>query len=170
MKFLAGVVFCPLISALVFDVPKITPVGDNLRPQGWSPRPTEAPNFKELVKRQSSTNLSLIEGPDFLCGYQFGNSGKSLIRSARLSLLIILSDYGLALCGQTSRCGFGTAPGQPGEIFCFGTTTSVSRPSWTSCFDGIYATSCLADPACSDNQDIYWYGVFFGGEIWKTLC
>jgi hypothetical protein len=89
MKVFAGVVFCPLISALVFDVPQVTPVGDALR-QGWSPWPTEAPNFNELIKRQSSATLSLIEGPDSICGYQFGNSGKSYVRSTRPSPLIVL--------------------------------------------------------------------------------
>jgi hypothetical protein len=80
MRFLAGVVvFCPLISALAFNAPEVTPVANILdfHPQGWSPQPTEPPQFnKELLKRQAATSLSLIEGPDGVCGYQFGVSCK----------------------------------------------------------------------------------------------
>jgi hypothetical protein len=80
MHFLAPLVaFCPLISALAFDAPKATPVAAaiELDPQGWSPKPTEPANVKELVRRQSSGgSLTLIEGPDSNCGYQFGASGK----------------------------------------------------------------------------------------------
>jgi len=79
MQFLAVVVvFCPLVSALAFPAPAATSVSDNieLHPQGWSPRPTEPPEVKELLKRQSPGSLTLIEGPDNTCGYQFGVSGK----------------------------------------------------------------------------------------------
>jgi hypothetical protein len=71
-------VFCPLISALAFNAPEVTLVAEILEfsPQGWSPRPTEPPQFnKELLKRQSS-GLTIIEGPDTVCGYQFGEAGK----------------------------------------------------------------------------------------------
>jgi hypothetical protein len=80
MKFLVGVaVFCPLISALAFIAPRATTVDDaiNFHPQSWGPQPTEPPKFKELLKRQSSSSLTLIEGPDDICGFQFGISGKS---------------------------------------------------------------------------------------------
>lgn len=80
MQFLVGVVvFCPLISALAFTAPGATPVDDAIKrhPQRWSPQPTEPPKFKELLKRQSSSSLTLIEGPDPICGFQFGASGKS---------------------------------------------------------------------------------------------
>jgi hypothetical protein len=76
MQFLAGVVlFCPLISALAFVAPGAT-LNIELHPQGWSPRPTEPPKVQELLKRQSSVSLTLLEGPDSVCGYQFGASGK----------------------------------------------------------------------------------------------
>jgi hypothetical protein len=80
MQFLAGIlVLCPLISALAFVAPRATPVADTiwLHPQGWNPRPTEPPVFNvELLKRQPSSSLTLIEGPDVVCGYQFGEQGK----------------------------------------------------------------------------------------------
>lgn len=78
MHFLAVVVlFCALISALTFSGPRITPAPHSLTAQVWSSRPTEAPNFHELLKRQSSTSWTLIEGPDYVCGYEFGNPSKS---------------------------------------------------------------------------------------------
>ena len=79
MHFLIGaVVFCPLISALVFIAPQATlDAIEALHPQGWSPRPTDPPAFNiELLKRQSSSSLTQIEGPDSYCGYQFGLQGK----------------------------------------------------------------------------------------------
>jgi hypothetical protein len=92
MQFLVGaVVFCPLISALVFVAPQATPDATELHPQGWSPRPTDPPVFNiELLKRQSTSSLTEIEGPDPVCGYQFGVQGKFELPSSRLWLLIIL--------------------------------------------------------------------------------
>ena len=60
---------------------------------------------------------------------------------------------GLALCGEEYRCGFATAAGASGEVFCFGTTTSAAR-TWTSCVAQDLATSCMNDAACSDNSGI----------------
>jgi hypothetical protein len=87
MQFLAVVLFCPLISALAFPGPKATPVGNaaEIQPQGWSPQPTEAPSFKDLLKRQSYSNYTFIEGPDGICGYQFGSSSKPSILCMHLS-------------------------------------------------------------------------------------
>jgi len=85
MQFLVGaVVFCPLISALVFVAPQATPDTIELHPQGWSPRPTDPPAFNiELLKRQLPTSsLTQIEGPDPVCGYQFGVQGKSGLPSS----------------------------------------------------------------------------------------
>jgi hypothetical protein len=92
MQFLACIfVFCPLISALAFNAPEATPVAEilKLHPQGWSPQPTEPPQFnKELLKRQSSSSLTLIEGPDGVCGYQFGVAGKFRIYRQLPTLII----------------------------------------------------------------------------------
>jgi hypothetical protein len=80
MQLLVGViVFCPLISALAFVAPRATPAADaiELHPQGWSPRTTDPPTFnKELLKRQPAGSLTQIEGPDSVCGYQFGVQSK----------------------------------------------------------------------------------------------
>jgi len=76
MQFLTAIVlFSPLISALVFDAPAATPIILGLQ-QALNPKPTEAPNVNELLKRQVDSGLTLIEGPDDICGYQFGSSGK----------------------------------------------------------------------------------------------
>jgi hypothetical protein len=77
-SFVAVLVFCPLISALAFDAPIATPMTDDafkFDAQIGSPQPTEAPNF-ELLKRQSDVQYTLLEGPDDICGYQYGQSSK----------------------------------------------------------------------------------------------
>jgi hypothetical protein len=86
MQFLVGaVVFCPLISALVFVAPQATPDAIELHPQGRSPKPTDPPAFNiELLKRQSGSSLTQIEGPDSFCGYQFGVQGKFGLPSSHL--------------------------------------------------------------------------------------
>jgi hypothetical protein len=91
MQFLVGsFVFFPLISALVFPAPRATDAIE-LHPQGWSPRPTDPPKFnKELLKRQSASSLTQIEGPDTICGYQFGSQSKFGPPSSHLQLLIII--------------------------------------------------------------------------------
>jgi hypothetical protein len=92
MQLLAYIfVFCPLISALAFDAPEVTSVAEilKLHPQGWSPQPTEPPQFnKELLKRQSF-GLTFIEGPDGVCGYQFGDAGKFRICKQFRTLTIL---------------------------------------------------------------------------------
>jgi hypothetical protein len=77
---------------LAYIAPGATPVANAimLHPQGWSPRPTEPPKFIELLKRQSSGSLTLIEGPDPVCGYQFGSFSKQSIPSLHVLPLIIL--------------------------------------------------------------------------------
>jgi hypothetical protein len=91
MPFLAAIaVFFPLVLALAFNAPEVTHVAEIL-PQGWSPWPIEPPQFnKELLKRQTSLSLSLIKGPDGICGYQFGQyckfrNGKWLLTLMMLS-------------------------------------------------------------------------------------
>jgi hypothetical protein len=76
----AVLVFCPLISALAFNAPAATPMADALKllPQVEIPQPTEAPNL-ELHRRQSDIQYSLLEGPDSVCGYQYGQSSKCQI-------------------------------------------------------------------------------------------
>jgi hypothetical protein len=80
MQFFIVLLFCPLISALAFAGPEATLVRNAVEIQ-LGPRPTEAPTFKDLLKRlfkrKSSGNYILIEGPDGVCGYQFGSSSKS---------------------------------------------------------------------------------------------
>ena len=81
MAFLVGALTVfPLISALAFNAPEATPMADylGLHAQVRSPQPTEAPTF-DLIERQSSVQLSLIEGPDAICGYQYGLSSKRSI-------------------------------------------------------------------------------------------
>jgi hypothetical protein len=76
VKILIVFSFCiSLISALAFDAPVATPVwkGFQLEPQGWSPKPTDAPSMEELRKRQNIQNLLLA--PDGTCGYISGTSG-----------------------------------------------------------------------------------------------
>jgi len=78
--------FCvSLVSALAFDAPLPTPVcnGFQLEPQGWSPKPTEAPSLDELRKRQNIQNLILAS--DANCGYISAISG-IFRRSLSLSL------------------------------------------------------------------------------------
>ncbi|KAE8441199.1 hypothetical protein EG329_005631 [Mollisiaceae sp. DMI_Dod_QoI] len=137
MRSFIVLLFCPLISALAFSGPKATPLGEGIEihVQGWSSRPTAAPGLKDVLRRQSS-QLTLIEGPDENCGYQFGAS----------------SLY-LGLC-DTSTCGFATASGVDGSIVCYDGTTSDYRWDWTSCIGGTGATSCLEDSSCSQNQKI----------------
>ncbi|KAE9374850.1 hypothetical protein N431DRAFT_544052 [Stipitochalara longipes BDJ] len=158
-----AVVFCPMISALIFSAPQATPDVIELRPQGWNLRPTDPPTFNtELLKRQLTSSLTQIEGPDLYCGYQFG-----------------LQDGALGLC-STSTCGFATGLDQYGEIYCYGPTTSTSRPLWTSCLAGTLAISCLADSACSNNPGIalcmdatYAYcnvGTFIGLGVEAVWC
>jgi hypothetical protein len=93
MQLLACIfVFCPLVSALAFNTPEVTSVAEivKFRPQGWSPQPTEPPQFnKELLKRQSSS-LTLIEGPDAVCGYQFGDAGMFHICRQLTTLTVFL--------------------------------------------------------------------------------
>ncbi|CZR66548.1 uncharacterized protein PAC_16449 [Phialocephala subalpina] len=139
MRSFIILLFCPLISALAFAGPKATPLGEGIEShaQGWSPQPTKAPSFKDLLKRQSS-QFTFIEGPDDNCGYQFGSSDL---------------DYYLGLC-DTSTCGFATASGSNGGIVCYDATSSHLRYDWTSCIGGAGATSCLEDSACSDNPGI----------------
>ena len=76
MKRLLVSSFCvSLISALAFDAPLATPVwnGFQLEPQGWNPKPTEAPRMEELRKRQNTQSLLLAS--DEICGYVSGSSG-----------------------------------------------------------------------------------------------
>lgn len=68
-KFL---LFCPLVSALVFPGPEPTGVEIG-NVQGWTPRPTNGPDLKDLLRRQEQ-DYTIIEGPDSICGYQFGSS------------------------------------------------------------------------------------------------
>ena len=86
MQFFLVLLFCPLISALAFAGPEATPVSNAVEIQ-LGPRPTKAPNFKDLLrrlfKRQSSGNYTLIEGLDGICGYQFGSSSKSPVLYVR---------------------------------------------------------------------------------------
>ncbi|KAH8755118.1 hypothetical protein F5882DRAFT_385378 [Hyaloscypha sp. PMI_1271] len=144
MQFLAGVLlFCPFISALVFEAPEPTAARNaiNPRPEIRNPQPTEGPNVHELLKRSASIPLTQVMGPDTICGYEFGSS-----------------DYDLGICGK-NKCGFATALGQEGQIYCFGSTTSFERPAyWSTCLDGLSATSCVGNPACRDNSEvILWY-------------
>jgi hypothetical protein len=136
MQFVVGsFLFFPLISALVFVTLRATDAIE-LHQQSWSPRPTDPPTFnKELLKRQSDSFLTQIEGPDTICGYQFGSQNGAL-----------------GLC-YTSTCGFATGMGE-GEIYCYDSTTSAPRPRWTECLGGTLAISCLADSACSNNLGI----------------
>jgi hypothetical protein len=82
----AVLVFCPLISALAFNAPAATPMADALEllPQVEIPQPTEAPSL-ELHKRQSNVQYSLLEGPDSICGYQYGQSSKCRILTTILN-------------------------------------------------------------------------------------
>jgi hypothetical protein len=76
MKILIAIsLFVSLISALVYDAPVATPACDGFRlePQGWSPKPTEAPSWEDLRKRQNVQGL--ITAPDGTCGYISGSSG-----------------------------------------------------------------------------------------------
>lgn len=77
-SLVAALVFCPLISALAFNAPEATPVaaGLKLHPQGVTPRPTPAPKFEIRNYKRQNAQLSLIEGPDNVCGYQYGVSSK----------------------------------------------------------------------------------------------
>jgi hypothetical protein len=136
MHFLAGViVFSQLVSALVFVAPRATPGTDalQLHQQGWSPQPTKPPFFNvELVKRQSSRPLTLIEGPDGVCGYQFGEQGEYNLVACTSCYYQSTPDYTLGLC-YTSKCGFATGVDQDGELYCYDPTTSAPRPLWTLC-------------------------------------
>ena len=70
MAYLVGaLVFCPLISALAFSAPQVTPCG-GFHAKVAAPEPTQPPEL-ELLRRQN-VQLSLIEGPDEVCGYQYG--------------------------------------------------------------------------------------------------
>lgn len=82
----AVLVFCPLISALAFKAPAATSMADALEllPQVEIPQPTEAPSL-ELHKRQSNVQYSLLEGPDSICGYQYGQSSKCQILTTILN-------------------------------------------------------------------------------------
>ena len=163
----AVLVFCPLISALAFNAPAATPIADALKllPQVEIPQPTEAPSL-ELHRRQSNVQYSLLEGPDSVCGYQYGQSSKCQILTTIPNCPKTDSWQGgeLGICG-TSRCGFATAAGEIGEIICYGPTKTAPRYSWTSCIGGTRVSSCLADSACSDNPGIaIWYICF----LWKV--
>jgi hypothetical protein len=76
-----ALVLCPIVSALAFNAPQATPMADNIGLDAWigMPQPTEAPNVQELHRRQNSNSLYLIEGPDEICGYQYGQSSKCSI-------------------------------------------------------------------------------------------
>jgi len=91
MQFVVGsFLFFPLISALVFVTLRATDAIE-LHQQSWSPRPTDPPTFnKELLKRQSDSFLTQIEGPDTICGYQFGSQSKFGPPNSHLWLLIII--------------------------------------------------------------------------------
>lgn len=160
MRFLAGVVFfVPTILALAFDAPEATSVTNNLNldPQSWSPRPTEAPEFKELVRRQASGTSTLVEAPDSLCGYKFGISSKFRPLNAPLLPLTAVLGSGFGLCGTTARCGFATTPLGYGSVYCFSSTVTEAR-TWTSCNGGNAASSCLLDSLCKSNPlVVIWY-------------
>jgi hypothetical protein len=77
-SLLGALVLCPMVSALAFNAPQATHTVQ-LDADIGMPQPTEAPNVQELHRRQSSNSLYLIEGPDEVCGYQYGQSSKSSI-------------------------------------------------------------------------------------------
>jgi hypothetical protein len=71
----SALVFCPLISALAFNAPKATPCG-GFHAKVAVPEPTKAPDFELELLRRQDVQLSLIEGPNNICGYQFGSLGE----------------------------------------------------------------------------------------------
>lgn len=77
--------YLSLVSSLAFNAPVATSVwkGFQLEPQGWSPKPTDAPSMEELRKRQNIEGL--ITGPDGTCGFISGSSGDFLKLSIRHS-------------------------------------------------------------------------------------
>jgi hypothetical protein len=111
MQFLAIVtVLCPLASALAF--PGADPTASvDLNPQGSTPRPTDGPSIKELLRRQSDVSFDLIEGPDNVCGYQDGDSRKihftkvqlEAHRNYRTSIRSLWTDITLRLRDRSRR-------------------------------------------------------------------
>ena len=80
-SFFGALMLCPMVSALAFNAPQATPMADTvgLGAGIGMPQPTEAPNVQELHRRQDSNSLYLIEGPDEICGYQYGQSSRCSI-------------------------------------------------------------------------------------------
>lgn len=61
-----------LVAGIVFSGPKATPVVDGawtLDAHGWTPKPTDAPKFAALVRRQSEDDIGF-------CGYAEGDAGE----------------------------------------------------------------------------------------------
>ena len=108
-----ALVLCPMVSALAFNAPQATPMADTVGLDAGigMPQPTEAPNVQELHRRQDSNSLYLIEGPDEICGYQYGQSSKCSIGLQSVQILIIVFRRGsetmlyinMWLCNSTRR-------------------------------------------------------------------
>ena len=65
------------VHALAFPGPQPTDIANNnnaFRPDGWSPKPTAAPEFREVVRRQKDFATTLLMAPDNTCGFLNGHS------------------------------------------------------------------------------------------------
>lgn len=61
-----------LVAGIVFSGPQATPVVDGawaLDAHGWTPKPTDAPKFAALARRQREDDAGF-------CGYAEGDGGK----------------------------------------------------------------------------------------------
>ncbi len=92
-----ALVLCPMVLGLAFNAPQATNIADTvgLDVGMGMPQPTEAPNVQELHRRQDSNSLYLIEGPDEICGYQYGQSSKCSIGPSSCSIIDHLFQVGL---------------------------------------------------------------------------
>ncbi|EFQ30133.1 hypothetical protein CGRA01v4_00949 [Colletotrichum graminicola] len=127
----------------------------------FAPRPTKAPVYGDLRKRQSTSDVTVLVAPDNTCGYVSGRAG---------------AEY---TCGGSATCALMPPVNSnvPGRVACCN-TQNCNAPR--TCFDykDIY-TSSLCDSGCRVDTDTrkctetgqpYCRTVSFSDDIYGYWC
>ncbi|KAI0513158.1 hypothetical protein F5B22DRAFT_275767 [Xylaria bambusicola] len=106
-KFLAAATFVTAARALAFDG-KPARATEAVVPDATFhlPEITEAPAIRELFKRQSGGDQTVLIGPDNTCGYVSGRAGAPITCNNDYTCAFIIQDnFGRAGCCDGDNCG-----------------------------------------------------------------
>ncbi|KAK4195317.1 hypothetical protein QBC40DRAFT_211723 [Triangularia verruculosa] len=100
------------VQALAFPGPQPTGVITLEDANGWTPKPTAAPAFHQVLRRQNGRPSNYIAAPDNTCGYVDGNKRDPLTCPDEQQCIFITasgkSPAGVGCCGN-GGCNFHTA-------------------------------------------------------------